>query len=196
MTEHIKEQISVFIDDELSREECEFFVRRLQRDGQSRNQYIRYQVIGAAIRGEHIARDYEDLRARVQNALGDKPEPEVEPGVRHHHPAWHWAAGASIALSVAAVAVLGLRFVGQDDFLFGAGTQATDRRLELVAPPSYVVPLQTPRPQFVTPAVQLTGLQYLMHHGTHTSTLSRTVAHSNVVVVPDEDAPSDEESTQ
>ena len=200
MTEHtdrLNEQISGFIDDELSREECEFFVRRLQRDSESRSQYIRYQVIGAAIRGEHVTRGLAGLRERVQHALEDRPGLGAEVAPRRHHPAWHWAAGASIAVSVAAVAVLGLRFAGQLPFSFGSGSAIADQRLELVEPPSYVVPRVAPQPQIVAPTVQLTGLQYLMHHGRHASTLGRTVVHSNVVAVNEDDvAPSDEEATQ
>ena len=176
MTEHIKEQISVFIDDELSHEECEFFVRRLQRDDESRSQYLRYQVIGAAIRGEHIFPHHADLRARLQLAL-DEPERNTTtklPGKTGF--GLRLAAGAGIAASVAAVAILGLRFGGLGDPL-----PQTAQRLELVEPPSYVVPAVVSEPPLVAPVVRLTGLQYLMHHGGVASHLFQTAVHSNVI---------------
>lgn len=187
MTEHIKEQISCFIDDELSPEQCEFFVRRLQRDVESRRQYIRYQVIGAAIRGENVVRDYRDLPERLRHALADKPA-DAEGSDRRPHALWRWAAGGAIAVSVAAIGVLGLRFGGVDAIVPGFREAAIDQELQLVEPPSYVVPLSVPERQLVTPTIQLIGLQYLMHHGGHTSMLSRTVVSSNVVMAPEDDA--------
>lgn len=193
MTEHIKEQISVFIDDELSSEECEFFVRRLQRDVESRNQYIRYQVIGAAIRGEHVVPAHADLRARVNDALGSKPLPVPAP-VRRSRGLWRWVAGGAVAAGVAAAALLSLRFGYVPGLPGSVRTAGVDVELERVEPPSYVVPLQVPPRQIVAPAIQLTSLQYLMHHGRHASTLSRTVVHSNVVAGGQDDvAPVDEE---
>ena len=52
MTESIQDQVSAFIDDELSAEECAFFVRRLERDPEARRQLIRYTTMGAVLRGE------------------------------------------------------------------------------------------------------------------------------------------------
>jgi hypothetical protein len=69
MSEHFDEQISEFIDDEMSPEQCEFFVRRLQRDEGARARYMRYQLIGAAVRGEHIQQNAPELRRRLEAAL-------------------------------------------------------------------------------------------------------------------------------
>jgi len=190
MAEQIKEQVTVFIDDELSSEECEFFVRRLQRDVESRNQYIRYQLIGAAIRGEHVPAE-DDLRARVSDALGKKPQSVALEPAQASRGAWRWVAGGSIAAGVAAIALLGLR-LGNEAVL--PGLRTADVELERVEPPSYVVPLQVPQPQITAPAIQLTSLQYLMHHGQHASTLSRSLVHSNVVAGGENDvAPIDED---
>ncbi|MDX1561870.1 MAG: RseA family anti-sigma factor [Gammaproteobacteria bacterium] len=174
MSEQFKEQISEFIDDELSAEECDFFVRRLQRDPDGRSQYLRYQLIGAAVRGEHLLPGGMDLRERLQNEL---LAAEAPPRVSLQ--SWgRYAAGAGIAASVALVAVFGLRFMQGPDGLSDdlvADTGLTDL-------PSYVVPENSGDPrQLVSVPVQLTGLQYLMHHGAYASGLSRTVLHSNVV---------------
>jgi len=55
MTDTIHEQVSKFVDDEMSVEECDFFVRRLERDSDARSRYLRYQLIGAALRREQVA---------------------------------------------------------------------------------------------------------------------------------------------
>jgi negative regulator of sigma E activity len=52
MSDHIREQLSEFVDDEMPIEECDFFVRRLQLDDEARARFVRYQLIGSALRGE------------------------------------------------------------------------------------------------------------------------------------------------
>jgi sigma-E factor negative regulatory protein RseA len=192
MTEQIKEQISVFIDDELSEQECQFFVRQMQRDPVARNLYMRYQVIGAAIRGEHINSQHGTLRSRLQSAL-DPAASNVSQSASTARRFVKGIVGVGIAASVATVSIFILRFdfqgtsegIGEG---IGDGIAArTDQRLELVEPPSYVVSLPSPQNKLVAPAVRLTGLQYLMHHSGHASGLSRTVVHSNVVAADDED---------
>lgn len=176
------------MDDELSAEECEFFVRRLQRDHDTRNLYMRYQLIGAAIRGEHINPGHDTFRNRLQTALTDARGPGTGTGTEapralSARAAFKAAAGIGIAASVALVAIFVLRAgLGTD----GAETLATaspgaERRLERVETPSYVVPLQVPPAPIVSPEVRLTGLQYLMHHSGHAAGFSRTVVHSNVL---------------
>ena len=55
MSGKIEDQISAFTDDELSAEECEFLVRRLERDPESREKVLRYAAIGSAIRGDMLS---------------------------------------------------------------------------------------------------------------------------------------------
>jgi sigma-E factor negative regulatory protein RseA len=184
MTDQIRQQVSLFMDDELSREECAFFVRRLQRDQESRNLYMRYQIIGAAIRGEHINANHATLRERLQDALG---EPEARASARSRIAgfvtgAGRTVAGAGIAAGVAAAALLLLRPGAEaPGTAASAAVPLADTRLERVEPPSYVVPLRVPATPVVRPEVRLTGLQYLMHHGGHASGLSRTVVHTNML---------------
>ena len=52
MNEHIHEQISAFLDDELSSEESAFLVRRLTSDTLAHHQTIRYSAIGSVLRRE------------------------------------------------------------------------------------------------------------------------------------------------
>ena len=189
MTEQIRRQISLFMDDELSAEECELFVRRLQRDEESRNLYMRYQLIGAAIRGEQIDASYDVLRSRLQTALGrPRREPAARPVRLATRSAFKAVAGVGIAATVALVSLLLLRV----DFALEqpaelAAAAGPQPRLERVETPSYVVPLQVPAARVVTPEVRLTSLQYLMHHSGHASGFSRTLVHSNVLSVDNQD---------
>ena len=104
MTEQINDQISAFIDDELSPDENTLLVRRFERDAKARSQAVRYTMIGAALRGEALAHS-SLLRNRIAAALDGAP-PAVE---RRAH---GWQArygkpllGVGIAAAVAVAAI-------------------------------------------------------------------------------------------
>ena len=65
----VHDQISAFLDDELSDEETAFLVRRFERDAEARNQLRRYTAIGCALRGELTTADPDVLRRRITSAL-------------------------------------------------------------------------------------------------------------------------------
>ena len=189
MTEHIKQQVSQFIDDELSGDECEFFVRRLQHDGASRHLYMRYHAIGAAIRGEHVAAAHTSLRDRVRDAL----DPETQP-VPAPETSWlgsrvaRVVAGFGVAAGVAVIAFVTLPAGNELDYVAPAHTVfETEQTLERLDPPSDVMPLQFPGRQAAAPEVRLTSLQYLMHHSGHASSLSRTALHTNMLAADNPD---------
>lgn len=180
MSENFNEQISRFIDDEMSAEESDFFVRRLQRDDGARQQYLRYQLIGAAARGEYLHPGAVDLGRRLERAL-DEGQPEII----NERSSWtHFASGAGIAASVALVAVFGLRLTSlEPDIADSAADLAAD-----LEQPSYVVPESTPEPQeFVRVPAQLTGMQFLIHHARYTSGVSRTLMQSSVIAAQETD---------
>jgi sigma-E factor negative regulatory protein RseA len=190
MTDRFQEQISGFVDDELSADECEFFVRRLQRDSESRRQLMRYHLIGAALRGELTHSDPDTLRRRLQGALS---------GAREAPSRNRWrfraylrpALGVAVAAAVAAVAVVALQTVNLSapaDFDGASNAVLAGERTE---PEAYVVPPDTTERRLVSPPIQLTN--YLMRHSEYASHLSRTSVHSNVVAtgqpdMTDEDA--------
>ena len=178
------------MDDELSGEECEFFVRRLTHDAESRSLYMRYQLIGSALRGEHIAGDHARFRTEIQAALSDDTAAARAGSALAGFGRWAGkvAAGAGIAAAVAAAAIVYLQPAGEITLPAGAvSAPMAEQRLERLETPSYVVPLQVPSTPAVTPQVRLTGLQYLMYHGGHASGLSRTVAHTNVLAADNPD---------
>jgi negative regulator of sigma E activity len=75
MTDQINDQISAFIDDELSDEESAFLLRRFERDPDARDQAVRYTMIGSALRGELLGPDHAVLRRRIAVAMTGQPLP-------------------------------------------------------------------------------------------------------------------------
>lgn len=179
----MQDQISAFIDDELSGEECTFLVRRLERDPDARAQLIRYSAIGAVLRGDFVQMEPSLLRRRLQEELngtgisGRSPmQPRPPRGGKWLKP----ALSAGIAASVAALALFSLKMFNDVDV-----EQNATLAKEIVQgdnwsePASYVVPREPASHPVVAPPIRLTN--YLINHSEYTSPLSRTSVHSNVV---------------
>ena len=196
MTEQIQDQISAFMDDELSPEECAFFVRRLEHDPDARNQLIRYVTIGAVLRGEFVQSEPGILRRRLQKALSGAPIDEIPRTVKRSLALklFKPALGFSIAASVAIVALFALRVANEVNV--GGGDQAQSlQAARSTEPPSYVVPLgPLSEGPVVSPPIRLTS--YLVRHGGYTSRLSRTTVHSNVVRTVEDEIPTVDEEAQ
>ena len=180
----VHDQISAFLDDELSDEETAFLVRRFERDAEARNQLRRYTAIGCALRGELTTADPDVLRRRITSALhGAVPQQQLAARAPIVQP---WRArlvrpfvGVGIAAAVAIAAVIGLRFANEARSPV-EGLDATPLQAgQWTEPPSYVVPQDAAESGPVAPPIRLTN--YLMRHGEYASGLSRTSVHSNVV---------------
>jgi Anti sigma-E protein RseA, N-terminal domain len=191
MTEHIKEHISAFIDDELSAEECAFLVRRLSSDPDARSQMVRYAAIGSVLRHEVLATSSPLLRDRLAAALdGDEHQPARRAPSRHSkRPRWAYPlAGAGIAASVAVAALFGLRIA-----LDGTGSTEMTQAGVGLSPGQYVVPVDTIDRRVVSPPpIRLTN--YMLQHGNYASTLQRTSLHSNLAGVGKSEATTAESS--
>ena len=183
MTEQISDQISAFIDDELSDEESAFLLRRFERDADARNRAARYTMIGAALRDELLGPDHSILRRRIAVALtGTAPPTQQRPAARLQWRYLRPAVGVGIAATVAVAAVLGLRAVNvaRVGVPGGAATLSAPLQTRAAEPaPSYVVPRESSDAPVIAPAVRLTN--YVMHHSEYASRLSRTSVRSNVV---------------
>jgi sigma-E factor negative regulatory protein RseA len=183
MTEQIQNQVSAFLDDELSAEECAFLVRRLERDPDARSKFFRYTTIGAALRGELLEPDPAALRRGVEDALTGTatkraPQP-ARPRVtrRFARP----ALGVSIAAGVALAGVWVLR-ASNEAVVGGADAPAIASPAQTNAwnePQSYVVPQDSTNGQAVLQPIRLTN--YVVRHGQYARGLGRTSIHSNVV---------------
>jgi sigma-E factor negative regulatory protein RseA len=182
MTNQINDQISAFIDNELSADESALLVRRFERDTDARARAMRYTLIGASLRGELLEPHPSVLRQRVAAALSGAPA-AITPKARER---WtdRWARpllGVGIAATVAVVAIGTLRSLNEAAVLPSATTPlaAAPRQDRDAAPAQfYVVPELSKSSGTVAP-IRLTN--YLMHHGEYASGLTRTSVNSNVV---------------
>jgi sigma-E factor negative regulatory protein RseA len=178
MSEHFDEQISEFIDDEMSAGECEFFVRRLQRDEAARGRYLRYQLIGAAMRGEHLQHNASELQGRLARALAEDAASSSETG--RGIVGTRLVAGAGIAAGLLLFAAIGFgiaelgRFPGSDTEDFSASATK--------APSMVATPARSgDAGAFAGSPSQVTGIQYLLHHTVYSSGLNRTIMQSGLV---------------
>jgi len=110
MSEQIREQVSAFLDGELPNTETELLLKRLTRDGELRESFGRYALIGEALRGagSHILT--RGFAARVNLAIDG--EPAQVPGHVHQARASRWwrpLAGVTVAAGVATVAIVALQ---------------------------------------------------------------------------------------
>jgi negative regulator of sigma E activity len=195
MSEHIHEQISAFLDDELSSEESAFLVRRLASDALAHRQTVRYTTIGSVLREEAVLANSAVLRERIQAVLDGVPVSQDRSRPPSHRQA-RWArliAGVGVAASVAIVAILGLRVL--NDPAAPAVRSATVAPEIWSEPDSYVVPGETTQsPRVITPPIWMTN--YLVQHGHYASTLNRTSVHSNVIGRREPERSSDAEQAQ
>src|SRR5579863_2873564 len=111
MSEQIREQVSAFLDGELPNSETELLLKRLTRDGELRESFGRYALIGEAVRGTTrgglITRGF---TGRVNLAIDGESIPANGHIPQIRGPRW-WRpfAGAAVAAGVAAVAVVALQ---------------------------------------------------------------------------------------
>jgi negative regulator of sigma E activity len=110
MSEQIREQVSAFFDGELPNTETELLLKRLTRDGELRESFGRYAVIGEALRGGGSHFLTRDFASRVNLAIDG--EPVQVPGHAHQSHASRWwrpLAGVTVAAGVATVAIVALQ---------------------------------------------------------------------------------------
>ena len=176
MSDQFSERLSEFVDDEMSVEECEFFVRRLQLDEESRQRFLRYQLIGAAVRGEHIHHNAADLTQRLHRAI----ESDSATGnfVRSRKfSRTRFATVAGLAAGLALITVFGFGLTKLDFAAFSSRDSAiADNGADAVVPGSSAEAQQLARTQ-----AEVTGIQLLIHHTGYSSGLNRTIMHSSVV---------------
>jgi negative regulator of sigma E activity len=186
MKEELDSQLSAMFDNELPAAECELLARRLSRDEELKARWSRYAAIGATIRAEGGARLNTDLALRVSTAISVEPavaaEP-VRPSSRRAADRW-WApaGGVAVAASVAAAAILWVRFeslpqegqtVAQTaPAATGSGTAGQSGQLAASTntPDSYVVPKTIAR-RSIVPSNQLAN--YVVAHSEFSSPVNR-----------------------
>jgi negative regulator of sigma E activity len=179
MTEQINDQISAFIDNELSAEESSLLVRRFERDTESRARAMRYTLIGASLRGELLEPHPSVLRQRVAAALSGATPNTPKARERWTERMARPLLGVGIAATVAVVAIGALRSLNEAAIAPGVGPSLVATPLQTRDGLSYVVPQETDDQSRIGAPIRLTN--YLMHHGEFASGLTRTSVNSNVV---------------
>ena len=110
MSEQIREQVSAFLDGELPSSETELLLKRLTRDGELRESFGRYALIGEALRGSKHTLLTRGFASRVNLAIDG--EPVIAPNTAATTRAARWwrpFAGVGLVAGVAAVAIVAVQ---------------------------------------------------------------------------------------
>ena len=184
MNEELDSQLSAMFDNELPAAECELLARRLSRDDELKARWSRYAAISATLRAEGGARLNANLAVRVSQAISVEPavvtkpaEPVAQPIQRKLAPRW-WmpVGGVAVAASVAAAAILFLRYespvqqVAQTVPVTTTNQTLVARSAGTAAPDSYTVPKTLPR-RSIVPSTQLAN--YVVAHSEFSSPVNR-----------------------
>jgi sigma-E factor negative regulatory protein RseA len=196
MSEQIREQVSAFLDGELPNTETELLLKRLTRDGELRESFGRYALIGEALRGAGSQILTRGFASRVNLAIDG--EPVQVPGHAHQARASRWwrpLAGVTVAAGVATVAIValqqraispGLRSQVPQSIVAAqnVSVQSGGRAREAL---SYTVPARsTDAPAAMSPA-RLTN--YVFAHSRYSLGLSQRGVLADLLIEDDESQP-------
>ena len=186
MTEHLRDQLSAFLDGELPRAEVELLLRRLAGNDELRISLSRYVVIGECLRnapGRSVTRGFaERVSAAVAAEGGSGRRDALRSVTRWLRP----LGGLAVAATVATVAILGLQrtqnapAVGPQVASVAAPaaqTAAIDGPA-IQEPPSYTVPAPATGGPII-PAGRLTS--YVVAHSEYSSPLGRRNVLSGII---------------
>jgi sigma-E factor negative regulatory protein RseA len=193
MSEQIREQVSAFLDGELPDSETELLLKRLTRDGELRESFGRYALIGESIRGTSRGHLTKGFAGRVNMAIDGEPVVAVGQARESRAPRW-WRpfAGAAVAAGVAAVAVVALQQRAVAPTL-RAGPAAAPMTAQNVTaaqgrePDSYTVPPTSPIAPSAMPQARLTN--YVLAHSRYSSGLDLRGVLADLLIEADEPQP-------
>jgi sigma-E factor negative regulatory protein RseA len=204
MSEQIREQVSAFLDGELPDTETELLLKRLTRDGELRESFGRYALIGEALRGAGSQILTRGFASRVNLAIDGEPAQVPAHTQLARAPRW-WrpVAGVTVAAGVAALAIAALQQRAISPRLSGAPMTAQNvaAPLKTAAPSqlplqggggprealSYTVPAaSTDAPSSIAPA-RLTN--YVFAHSKYSSGLGQRGMLADMLIEDDEPPP-------
>lgn len=166
MKDKLLEQVSALADDELDSREAEMLLQRMQRDGNLRDAWKRYHLVGEAMRGALPRATDLDLATRVAAVIGQDEESARPVFSGRMLQQLRPVAGLAVAASVAMLAVFTLQGptdVGPSEVVPIAGN-----------PPS-TVPLIAPRrvdfSGVRSPELQDQLRSYLLDHSEHSGSV-------------------------
>jgi sigma-E factor negative regulatory protein RseA len=174
MNDQIKDQISAFLDDELSGDESAFLVRRLESNPEAHKTVIRYATIGAALRRELLQPEPGILRRRLAMRFEGGQAPAVAaPRAARAGMGWPLL-GFGLAASMAVIGLLVLQMVDSND-----RARAPLSVRDAASTPGGATPYTVLGGSTSVQPTRLTN--YMVHHGEFASGLGRTWIHANVV---------------
>jgi sigma-E factor negative regulatory protein RseA len=200
MSEQIREQVSAFLDGELPSTETELLLKRLTRDGELRESFGRYALIGEALRGGSHTLLTKGFASRVNLEIDGEPLPASVAVVQSRAVRW-WRpmAGAAVVAGVAAVAIVAMQ---QRSLAPGVGTPAPGFSAEIAlntsapvrpAAPmlaenreaiSYTVPVAPAKPPAAVPSGRLTN--YMFAHSKYSYGLAQRGVLADLLIDDDE----------
>jgi sigma-E factor negative regulatory protein RseA len=199
MSEQIREQVSAFLDGELPSSETELLLKRLTRDGELRESFGRYALIGEAMRGASPAHLTKGFAGRVNRAIDGEPVPAngYLPQARAHR-WWRPFAGAAVAAGVAAIAVVALQQRAVAPTLRPTATLVAQNAVPARATReaiSYTVPAASPAaPPAVMPLGRLTN--YIFAHSKYSTGLAQRGVLADLLIEADEQPAAHEAAAQ
>jgi sigma-E factor negative regulatory protein RseA len=204
MSEQIREQVSAFLDGELPDTETELLLKRLTRDGELRESFGRYALIGEALRGAGSQILTRGFASRVNLAIDGEPAqaPAHAQSAREQR-WWRPIAGVTVAAGVAAVAIVALQQRSISPRLSAAPMTAQNvaAPLKIAAPSqlplqggggprealSYTVPAASTDAPSATAPARLTN--YVFAHSKYSSGLGQRGLLTDLLIEDDEPAP-------
>jgi sigma-E factor negative regulatory protein RseA len=195
MSEQIREQVSAFLDGELPNSETELLLKRLTRDGELRDSFGRYALIGEAIRGTSRGYLTKGFAGRINLAIDGEPVIANGHLERAREPRW-WRpfAGVAVAAGVAAVAVVALQHRAVAPALrVGAAITAQNAVPAQTAPGtpreaiSYTVPATSPASTVGLAPARLTN--YMFAHSKYSTGLAQRGVLADLLIDADEQRP-------
>jgi sigma-E factor negative regulatory protein RseA len=200
MSEQIREQVSAFLDGELPSTETELLLKRLTRDGELRESFGRYALIGEALRGGSCTLLTKGFASRVNLDIDGGPLPVSVAVVQSHAVRW-WRpfAGAALVAGVAAVAIVAMQ---QRSLAPGVGTPGpgVSAEVALNAPAavtraapmlaenrealSYTVPVAPANTPAAAPSGRLTN--YMFAHSKYSYGLAQRGVLADLLIDDDE----------
>jgi sigma-E factor negative regulatory protein RseA len=191
MSEQIREQVSAFLDGELPDSETELLLKRLTRDGELRESFGRYALIGEAVRGTSRGLLTKGFAGRINFAIDGEPMPANGHIAHARAPRW-WRpfAGVAVAAGVAAVAIVGLQHRAVAPALRVGAAVTAQNAVPARAPGeaiSYTVPATSPASTVGLAPARLTN--YVFAHSKYSSGLAQRGVIADLLIEADEQQP-------
>jgi sigma-E factor negative regulatory protein RseA len=189
MSEQIREQVSAFLDGELPDSETELLLKRLTRDGELRESFGRYALIGEAVRGSSADILTKGFASRVNLAIDGEPvQAPAQAHARNTARWWRPLAGVTVAAGVATVAIVALQQRAVSPGARLTSPAPITAAVQNVSPPheplSYTVPSISAEGAAATAPARLTN--YVFAHSKYSSGLGQRAMLADMLIEDDQ----------